>query len=95
MPEGVLHEFQSDRISARLARHFQKSVLDAPGSIPAGRIPYSIQLLDVRDRLNLLFTRVLLLPNERDRAFVQLPKALDTLYFLIRPVRILFDHTPR
>jgi hypothetical protein len=94
MPEGVVQEFQSDRASARLARHFQKSVLDTPGEIPAGLIPYSIQLLGVRDRLTLLFTGVLL-PNEKDRAFVPLPKPLDALYYLIRPVRILFDRSPR
>jgi hypothetical protein len=95
MPEGVLREFKSDRTSARLAHHFQKSVLDMPGEPPAGRVPYGIQLLDLRDRLNLLFNRALLLPNERDLAFVRLPEPLDKLYFLIRPVRILFDRSPR
>jgi len=38
--------------------------------------------LDLRQRLR---------PNERDRAFVRLPETADSLYWAVRPIRLLWD----
>ena len=95
VPPAVLRRFQSDRSANRLARHIEEHVFDAPGSTPPGPTPYSIELLSFPDRLRLLLSVDLLRPNERDRAVLKLPKALHGLYYLVRPIRILFDRSPR
>jgi hypothetical protein len=95
VPPSVLHRFQSDRAAARLARHFEDHLFDAPGSIPEGLLPYNIQLLGLRDRMSLLLSLDFLRPNDRDLAVLNLPKGLHGLYYLIRPFRILRDRSPR
>ena len=94
VPQGVLRRFERDATACRLARHIQENLFDAPGSTPMSRIPYSIQLLALQDRVRLL-SFDFLRPNERDRAAIRLPQWLHALYYLVRPVRILWDRSPR
>ena len=55
----------------------------------------------LRDRIPFLvhfvprYLRRRLGPTERDRAVVRLPGVLSPLYYLIRPVRLVFDYAPR
>jgi hypothetical protein len=95
VPQTILRRFEADTTARLLAQHIQENLFDAPGSTPPGPIPYSIQLLDFRDRLGFLLSTNLLRPNERDRAVFPLPKSLHALYYLIRPVRIFLDRSAR
>jgi hypothetical protein len=95
VPQTVLRRFEADTSARLLAQHIQDNLFDAPGSTPSGCLPYSIQLLDFRDRVGLLLSTNFLRPNERDRAAFPLPKSLHALYYLIRPVRILWDRSAR
>jgi hypothetical protein len=95
VPHTVLRRFEADATADLLAQHIQKNLFDEPGSTPSGPIPYSIQLLDFRDRVGLLLTTNFLRPNERDRAAFPLPKSLHALYYLVRPVRIFLDRSAR
>jgi Uncharacterised nucleotidyltransferase len=95
VPQAVLRGFEADTTARLLAQHIQENLFDAPGSTPPGPIPYSIQLLDFRDRVRFLLSMDLLRPNENDRAVFPLPKSLQALYYLIRPVRIFFDRSAR
>jgi len=95
IPQGVLRRFESDAAACRLARYIQENLLDEPGSTPAGRIPYNIQLLGFHDRVRLFLSLDFLRPNERDRAAIHLPRWLHALYYLVRPVRILWDRSAR
>ena len=95
VPPAVLQHFEANTTASALAEHIQQHLFDAPGSTPTGRIPYSIQLLDFRDRIGYFLSLDLLRPNERDRATLPLPKALYPLYFLIRPFRIFWDRSAR
>jgi hypothetical protein len=95
VPQTVLRRFEADTTACLLAQHIQENLFDAPGSTPAGPMPYGIQLLDFRDRVGLLLSRDLLRPNERDRAAVPLPKSFHALYYLVRPVRIFWDRSAR
>jgi hypothetical protein len=95
VPQIVLQRFEADASARLLAKHIQENLFDAPGSTPPGPLPYSIQLLDFRDRVGLLLSSDLLRPNERDRAAVPLPKSFHALYYLIRPVRIFWDMSAR
>jgi hypothetical protein len=94
-PRTILRHFEADTTACHLAQHIHGNLFDAPGSTPPGPIPYSIQLLDFRDRVGLLSSTNFLRPNERDRAALPLPKSLHALYYLIRPVRIFFDRSAR
>jgi hypothetical protein len=91
----VLQRFEADTSARLLAQQIQENLFDAPGRTPSGPLPYSIQLLDFRDRVGLLLSTNFLRPNERDRAAFPLPKSLHALYYLIRPVRIFWDRSAR
>jgi hypothetical protein len=95
VPQAVLRRFESDATACSLARHIQENLFDAPGSAPMGRMPYNMHLLGFHDRVRLLLSLDVLRPNERDRAAIHLPPSLDFLYYLVRPVRILWDRSAR
>lgn len=95
VPPAILRQFERDTAAYRLARHFEECLFNAPGSAPPGRIPYSVRLLDFQDRMRLIFSFQFLKPNERDIAGLALPRPLRLLYLLWRPLRILFDRSPR
>jgi hypothetical protein len=95
VPQTVLRRFEADTTARLLAEHIQENLFDAPGSTPPSSLPYSIHLLDFRDRVGLLLSMNLLRPNERDRAAFPLPKSLHALYYLIRPIRIFWDRSAR
>ena len=95
VPHQVARGFESDRVARKLAAYFQNGIFAAPGQSPPGAMPYSIQILDLPDRIRWLSRLEFLAPNERDRKFLRLPNRLSPLYYLIRPVRMLFDRSPR
>jgi hypothetical protein len=95
VPAKILHRFESDRFANGLVMHFENCLFDAPGSLPDGFVPYNFQLFGFWDRTRLFLSGELLLPNERDRAVVALPGWLGALYYVIRPLRILWDRSPR
>jgi hypothetical protein len=95
VPQTILQRFEKDTTALRLAQHIQENLFDAPGCTPSGLIPYNIQLLDFRDRVGFFLSANLLRPNERDRAVFPLPKSLQALYYLIRPIRIFLDRSAR
>lgn len=95
IPQAVLRRSELDTTASNLAQHIQENLFDSPGSTPTGLVPYSIQLLDLRDQIGLLLSLDFLRPNERDRAFLRLPKSLSALYYLIRPFRIFRDRSAR
>jgi len=95
VPRPILRRLERVSSARRLAQHFGDNLFATPGVGPASRVPYNVQLLDMRDRLRLLFSGEILRPNEKDRAVVSLPKWLDGLYYLIRPFRVLRDRSAR
>ena len=95
VPAAVLTGFERDRTARMLADFLDENAVVAPGTAPVGRVPYNIRILGFRDRAGVVLSPGFLRPNERDRAVVKLPKALEPLYYLIRPFRILLDRTVR
>jgi len=95
VPNALLRKFESKRAASTWAQYIEEHLFDAPGSLPDTAIPFSLQLLDSRDRLGQIFSLAVLRPNERDFAVVKLPRWLNALYYLIRPFRILMDRSPR
>jgi hypothetical protein len=91
----VQRKFESDSAANRLAIYIEQNIFDSPGSTPTSRVPYHVEMLDLRDRVGLFFSLEFLIPNERDRAAIALPKVLEPLYYLIRPFRILLDRSAR
>ena len=45
VPDEVLRRFEKDRTARKLAEALEKNVLEDPGRIPEGRVPYDIRLL--------------------------------------------------
>ena len=95
VPSKILLRFQRDRTSRRLADFIQNRILEEPGRMPRGRVPYHFLVLDFRDRAAAVLSASFLRPSDRDRAVVNLPKALAPLYYVIRPFRLLLDRTSR
>lgn len=90
----LLPLMQQDRTVQRLVQHFERHLLTMPGVGPAGRLPYNFLLLDLRDRVRLLFSAGLFRPNELDRAALQF-LVPQPLYYLVRPFRLLMDRSSR
>jgi hypothetical protein len=95
VPLEIMRRFERDRTARRLAIFFQLHAVTEPGKVPEGRVPYDVQLLGIREKLGMILSRGSLRPNARDRAMVNLPKSLDPLYYLIRPIRLLLDRSGR
>lgn len=95
VPAKVLEAFRADKIASQLAGYFEIHIFDAPGTTPSGPVPYNVQLLGGWDRVRMFLSPNFLLPNEKDRSFIRLPKALGILYLVVRPIRILLDRSPR
>jgi hypothetical protein len=95
VPASIIRRFESDDSAFGMARHFEESLLNDPGALPKGRVPYSFKILGFRERLRLVLSLGLFQPNSRDLEFVRLPKSLHILYFFVRPLRILRDRTAR
>ncbi len=95
VPSDVLQRFEGSRAIRNVAQFLDENMLEEPGKMPEGWIPYNIRILGFRDRARAVLSPAFLRPNARDRSFVKLPKLLEPLYFLIRPVRILLDRTGR
>jgi len=95
VPDEVLRRFEKDRTARKLAEALERSVLEEPGRIPEGRVPYDIRLLGLPDTVAAVFSLTMLRPTARDRATVKLPKILGALYYLIRPFRLLLDRAGR
>ena len=95
VPPHVVRRLESDRSMRELSEFLEKHLLEEPGRKPEGRIPYNLRILDFRDRAAVLVSPTFLRPNARDRAVMNLPKALASLYYLIRPFRMILDRTGR
>jgi len=95
LPPDVLAQFESEQDMSKLADFLAENILENPGAMPEGRMPYHLRILGTRDRNRNLFSMSILQPNERDRATIKLPKSLELLYYVIRPIRVLFDRTGR
>lgn len=91
VPQAVLRRFESNAIPCSLARQIEENLIEAPGNPPMGRAAYSIQLLGLHDRVRSRVSQWVWRPNEKDRAAVHLPASLDFLYYLVRPVRLLWQ----
>ncbi len=95
IPAQALERFERNTTASRLAHALEEILFEHSGHFPAGRVPYNVQLLDTADRLRLLVSPDFFRPNERDLAFIHLPRALHFLYLFLRPLRILRDKSAR
>jgi hypothetical protein len=95
VPQDVRRNFECDRDVSNLVDFFSTSILENPGAMPEGRMPYHLRILGFRDRVRMLVSASILHPNERDRAAIKLPRVLEPLYYVIRPFRVFFDRTAR
>jgi SAM-dependent methyltransferase len=56
---------------------------------------YSLRFRTGSARQRIRYLLFLRHPTEKDRAFLALPGRLSFLYFLVRPLRVIYDHAPR
>lgn len=95
VPLDVLHRFESNGTMRKLAVFFDENLMERPRKMPAGWVPYNIRILSLSDRARVVLSPAFFRPNTWDRAFVKLPRALEPLYYIIRPIRILLDRSAR
>lgn len=90
VPEQLLVEAQADKEAVRLAAEVGAPLLGLEPPPETGA--YHLRILDRRDhwRHNLQQWIRRMAPNEKDRQFVLLPKGLDSGYWLVRPVRLIW-----
>ena len=95
LPEPVLVQFTRNKEISELAGFLERNLVIAPGRRPAGGLPYNVRLLEKRDRLRLLGSTASFRPNELDRAVVKLPEPFEWLYYVVRPLRLLYERASR
>ncbi|MGA9584538.1 MAG: nucleotidyltransferase family protein [Terracidiphilus sp.] len=95
VPPEVRRDFEADRRMRNLTEFLEEHLVEEPGKMPGGWMPYNLQILGFRDRSRVILSPSFLRPGEHDRAIVKLPKILEPLYYVIRPLRILLDRTAR
>jgi len=95
VPQPVIQKLQNDQGMSKLSEFLDRNVMQNPGAMPEGRLPYFLQILGFRDRLLSILSLSILRPNDRDRAAIKLPPFLEPLYYVIRPFRVLLDRTGR
>lgn len=95
IPLGVLRRFESNRSVRRLAAFLDSNLFATPQKLPPGWIPYNLRILGFWDLAGVVLSSTILRPNARDRAVLKLPKALEPLYYVIRPFRVLLDRSGR
>ncbi len=95
VPSAILARFEADPTANQLAHSLEACLFDKPGELPPSRVPYNVRLLGFSDRLRLFLSPRFFRPNERDLAFLRLPRPLYPLYLFARPLRILRDKSAR
>lgn len=95
VPHPQLRRFTSLGAVRRLAEYIDANLFDPTLRKPPGFLPYAMRLLGLRDRLRLILSLKIFRLSPQDRAFVNLPRPLHALYYLIRPLRLILDRSPR
>jgi SAM-dependent methyltransferase len=93
VPDNAMRAIGTHAV-ARLASDIEAGLFKLPRSTDAV-LRYSLRFRahTVEDRVRyFLFLRH---PTEKDREFLKLPKSLSFLYFLVRPLRVVYEHAPR
>ncbi|MGH2413564.1 MAG: nucleotidyltransferase family protein, partial [Microcystaceae cyanobacterium] len=89
-PENVLQKMQADRTAQVLAWQVRERLFDSPLT----DVEKHFFLVQVRERLldKALYLRHLILtPSGKEWALLPLPQFLFFFYYLLRPVKLLFD----
>lgn len=95
VPENILRGFVSDGPMSTLARDIEAALFDFNSINRIDRPGYKFQLMAFSDRVRYLCSLEPLRPNDSDRALISLPKSLESIYYLVRPFRILRDRLRR
>lgn len=98
LPEIIAQRIRHDNVVTQFVEETRASIVQgtqAPGesrqTAKKSKYPYHPSMRkQIRDRIPLYLYRLkfLLIPNELDRSFIALPRALSFLYYLIRPIRL-------
>jgi hypothetical protein len=97
LPEKIRVRIQSDSKVSSLAEMVLKDLFSEPGR-PIRLLEHIALLFNLRerwkDRLKYFNVRHWAIPNVRDRSFVSLPQFLSSLYYFLRPLRLLTEYGP-
>ena len=98
LPSFVRREIEQNENVLHMMAQVRRSLFEAPPAPPSEggieKVVFHLQMRDrLRDRLpyyyHLLWLTVL--PNDKDRAVLNLPPALSFLHYAVRPLRLLFE----
>lgn len=95
IPPEIRRACEADSTVRSIADHFTKNLVENPGVGPRGRIPLGMQLLDAQDRWKFFLSSDFWRSSSRDRELMGLPNWIRPLYFLLRPMRLLWDRSAR
>lgn len=90
-PESASLCLRRRSATMKLARYISENFFDEIKRLPTGRVPYHVRLLGFRDRVRWWWLVRPFRPNEQDRLLIRIPKPLDFLYYLVRPLRLVRD----
>jgi hypothetical protein len=96
VPPKLAQELKIDRTAKALAAQTCTRLFEEPGESWRTEADYTLYLElreRFRDRTKIFLRHFLpkLKPNERDRAFLPMPRALSVAYYVVRPVRLALE----
>ena len=93
VPEDVLAQARLDPILVRLYRAINRHLFQ-PAEEFEEPLYHSLIVERQRDRVWQVVRSLpkRIPPNEKDRNFVRLPSKFEWMYYLIRPVRLVYEH---
>jgi hypothetical protein len=98
VPPKLTQKLKIDRTAKALAAKASTRLFEEPGESwgAGGEADYTFELElreRFRDRTKIFLRHFLpkLKPNERDRAFLPLPRSLSVAYYVVRPVRLALE----
>jgi lipopolysaccharide transport system permease protein len=100
VPAKLAQELKIDRVARALAEDARAELFEEADENWGAEADYTFQF-ELRERLRdrtkifLQHWLPILKPNERDRLFLPLPRALSLLYYLVRPIRLVWESMGR
>ncbi|HUR22264.1 MAG TPA: nucleotidyltransferase family protein [Acidimicrobiales bacterium] len=94
VPAGAMAALGSARVMS-LATEMEEALLRGPPQSGGAVTRYSLRLRATSAKGRLRYLLFLRLPTEKDLAFVRLPERLSFLYFLVRPLRVVYELAER
>jgi hypothetical protein len=100
LPAELAQGLKIDRAARAMAAEVRSGLFEEPGQacLELANLPFQFRIRErLRDKTSMLYQNLLakLAPNELDRRFLPMPEFLSPMYYVVRPVRWVWEKIER